>query len=235
MKNLLIAQSGGPTAAINATLVGALTKAVTTDKIDHIYGAKNGIEGVLHDRIICLDDLSNNQEDLNLLMQTPSSALGSCRYRLVELEENKAEYEEIIRVLKKYNIGYFIYIGGNDSMDTVDKLSSYIAQQGLDIFVIGAPKTIDNDLVGIDHTPGFGSAAKYIATTVSEIERDARVYDIRSVTIIEVMGRNAGWLTAASALATLSGGEGPDLIYFCEQPFYFEEFQEQLLRLFKEK
>lgn len=235
LNNLLIAQSGGPTAAINATLAGALTSAVASGKIDHIFGAKHGIEGVLEDDLIDLDEVAVDPGKMELLMQTPSSVLGSCRYRLVGYEENKAEYEKIIATLQKYNIKYMIYIGGNDSMDTVEKLSNYCKKMNLDIYIVGAPKTIDNDLEGIDHTPGFGSAAKYIATTVSELERDAKVYNQRSVTVVEVMGRNAGWLTASSALSSLSGGEGPDLIYFSEHPFRFHEFSDQLERLFKEK
>lgn len=235
MNNLLIAQSGGPTVAINATLAGALTCAQASGKIDHIYGAKHGIEGVLNDDLILLDDIASSSEKMELLMQTPSSVLGSCRYRLVDFDENKAEYEKIIETLKKYEVSYFIYIGGNDSMDTVHKLSEYCKKIGEEITVVGAPKTIDNDLEGIDHTPGFGSAAKYIATTVSELERDAKVYNMRSVTLVEVMGRNTGWLTASAALSSLSGGEGPDLIYFSEHPFHFREFSSQLKRLFAEK
>lgn len=235
MNNLLIAQSGGPTAAINATLAGVLTCAQASGKIEHIYGAKHGIEGVLNDDMLLLDDIASNPEDMELLMQTPSSILGSCRYRLVDFEENSAEYEKIVDTMKKYDISYFIYIGGNDSMDTVHKLSEYCKEKGEEITIVGAPKTIDNDLEGIDHTPGFGSAAKYIATTVSELERDALVYNMRSVTIVEVMGRNTGWLTASAALSSLSGGEGPDLIYFSEHPFHFHEFSSQLERLFQEK
>lgn len=235
MKNLLVAQSGGPTVAINATLAGVMTSALASGKVDHIYGGKNGIEGILEDNLVLLDEIANDQDKMDLLMQTPSSILGSCRYRLVDYKENKAEYEQILATLKKYDISYLIYIGGNDSMDTVHKLSEYFKSVGEDIFVIGAPKTIDNDLEGIDHTPGYGSAAKYIATTISEIERDAKVYDLRSITLVEIMGRNAGWLTASAGLATLAGGEGPDLIYFSEHPFTYDEFKGQVDRLFKEK
>ena len=230
-----MAQSGGPTAAINSTLAGALVAAITTDEIDHIYGARHGIEGVLEDEIISLDELANNQDQLNLLLQTPSSVLGSCRYRLVDHIQNEKEHQQILDVLKKYSIKIFVYIGGNDSMDTVDKLARFMKERGEDIVVLGAPKTIDNDLVGIDHTPGYGSAAKYIATTMSELERDTKIYNLRNVLIVEIMGRNTGWLTAASALAKLSGAEGPDLIYLSEQPFTFEEFSRQIEDLFKVK
>lgn len=225
MNNLLVAQSGGPTAAINATIAGVMSCAFFSGKVDHVYGAINGIQGVLKENFVDLRKTIKSAADLSLLCQTPSAALGSCRFKLGDLEQNREQFEQIISIFRKHDIKYFIYTGGNDSMDTVDKLSAYCKQNGIDdIKVIGAPKTIDNDLVEIDHCPGFGSAAKYIATTFSELERDCHVYDTKAVTIVEVMGRNAGWLTAASALSRLAGAKGPDLIYLCETDFDTEQF-----------
>lgn len=233
MKNLLVAQSGGPTAAINSTLVGVITFVLTQkDKIEKIYGAINGIEGVFKEKIINLNDNINDTEDLYILENTPASALGSCRYKLEDKEE---KIENIIKIFRKYNIGYFIYIGGNDSMDTVYKISEYIKKKNiLDIKVVGAPKTIDNDLDKIDHCPGFGSAAKYVGITFSEIERDINVYDTKSVTIVEVMGRNVGWLTAASILSK-ENGNGPDLVYLCEKEFSTKKFIEDIKVSFENK
>lgn len=229
MKNLLVAQSGGPTAAINATVAGVLTAASLSGQVDQVLGAVNGIKGVLEERFVNLTDMMNNTADLDLLCQTPAAALGSCRFKLKSPEENAEQFQEIVRIFRKYEISYFVYIGGNDSMDTVDKLSAYCRKQGLeDIRIMGAPKTIDNDLMGTDHCPGFGSAAKYIASTFAELERDCHVYDMKAVTIVEVMGRNAGWLTASSALARNNGGRGPDLIYLCERPFSLERFLEDV-------
>ncbi len=229
MRNLLVAQSGGPTAAINATVAGVLTAASLSGTVDQVLGAVNGIKGVLEERFVNLTDTMNNTADLELLCQTPAAALGSCRFKLKDAGEDESQYREIIRIFRKYEISYFIYIGGNDSMDTVDKLSAYCEKQGIrDIHVMGAPKTIDNDLCGTDHCPGFGSAAKYIGSTFAELERDCSVYDTKAVTIVEVMGRNAGWLTAASALARNNGGDGPDLIYLCERPFELEKFLEDV-------
>lgn len=224
-KNLLVGQSGGPTAAINATLAGVLSQAQISEQIDIVYGAFNGIEGVMQESFVNLTEKIPNTDAIHLLRQTPSAALGSCRYKLKDYNVCKEEYQKILDVFRKYNIGYFVYIGGNDSMDTVMKLSQYFKQEGIsDIFIMGAPKTIDNDLMGTDHCPGFGSAAKYIATTFAELVCDTNAYMQKSVTVVEVMGRNAGWLTASSALARLSGGKGPDLIYLCERPFSCEQF-----------
>ena len=224
-KNLLVGQSGGPTAAINATLAGVLSQAQISEQIDIVYGAFNGIEGVMQETFVNLTEKIPNTDAIHLLRQTPSAALGSCRYKLKDYNVCKEEYQKILDVFRKYNIGYFVYIGGNDSMDTVMKLSQYFKQEGIsDIFIMGAPKTIDNDLMGTDHCPGFGSAAKYIATTCAELVCDTNAYMQKSVTVVEVMGRNAGWLTASSALARLSGGKGPDLIYLCERPFSCEQF-----------
>lgn len=229
MKNLLVAQSGGPTAAINATLAGVIACAYTSGKVDKVLGAVNGIQGVFAENFIDLREKVRSAAQLDLLAQTPAAALGSCRYKLKDLEKDQKQFEEIVNIFRKHEISYFIYIGGNDSMDTVDKLSAYCASKGIDdIFVVGAPKTIDNDLMGTDHCPGFGSAAKYIAATFSEIERDCHVYNTKAVTIVEVMGRNAGWLTAASALARENGEPGPSLIYLCETAFDTERFIEDV-------
>ncbi|WP_317854009.1 6-phosphofructokinase [Chakrabartyella piscis] len=225
MKNLLVAQSGGPSAAINATLCGVVEKCLMDGNVDKIYGAKHGIQGVLDDDLLELNGILSDAQSLQLLCQTPSSALGSCRLKLGKWEENEAQYEQIISVFRKYNIGYFIYIGGNDSMDTIHKVSDYCAAKNItDIAVMGAPKTIDNDLAETDHCPGFASAAKYIATTFAELSCDCSVYSIPAVTIVEVMGRDAGWLTASSALARVNGASAPDLIYICELPFSKEQF-----------
>ena len=229
MKNLLVAQSGGPTAAINATLCGVIEKAMINTAIEKIYGVRNGVLGILSEKLIELKPALFNTTSLQLLCQTPSSALGSCRMKLSDWKENSLEYEKIISVLKKYNIGYFVYIGSNDSMDTVEKLSSYYKEKNItDIKIIGAPKTIDNDLCETDHSPGFGSAAKYIATTFTEIACDCHVYAMPSVSIVEVMGRDTGWLTASSALARCNGHASPDLIYVSEIPFDIEQFLEDL-------
>lgn len=229
MKNLLVAQSGGPTAAINATLCGVIEKAMINTAIEKIYGVRNGVLGILSEKLIELKPALFNTTSLQLLCQTPSSALGSCRMKLSDWKENSLEYEKIISVLKKYSIGYFVYIGGNDSMDTVEKLSAYCKAKNItDIKIIGAPKTIDNDLCETDHSPGFGSAAKYIATTFTEIACDCHVYAMPSVSIVEVMGRDTGWLTASSALARCNGHASPDLIYVSEIPFDIEQFLEDL-------
>lgn len=236
MKNLLVAQSGGPSAAINATLVGVVEKGIADVNIDKIYGAKNGIMGLMTGKLIELNDKLSDPETLQLLCQTPSSALGSCRMKLSNWEENVFEYEKIIQVFRKYDIGYFVYIGGNDSMDTVYKISEYCKRMHIDdIKIIGAPKTIDNDLLETDHCPGFGSAAKYVATTFSEISCDCNVYAQPSITIVEVMGRDAGWLTAASALGRLNGDTAPDLIYLCERPFCVDQFLDDVREKMAEK
>lgn len=229
MKNLLVAQSGGPTAAINATLAGVVTCAFTSKKVDKVYGAVNGIQGVLDETFVELHEKIKTASDMDLLCQTPAAALGSCRLKLKDLDKDRSQFEKIIEVFRKYDIHYFVYIGGNDSMDTVDKLSAFCKQQNIDdITVVGAPKTIDNDLVGTDHCPGFGSAAKYIGVTFAELERDCHVYKTKAVTIVEVMGRNAGWLTAASCLARVNGAKGPNLIYLCEPAFDTDKFIEDV-------
>lgn len=225
MKNLLIAQSGGPTSAINATVAGIIMTAYTSEKVDGVLGAVNGIQGILEEQFIDLKKKIKNSRELELLCQTPAAALGSCRLKLKDPDKDRDQFEKIIQIFRKYDISYFIYIGGNDSMDTVDKLSQYCKEMGIhDIAIVGAPKTIDNDLVGTDHCPGFGSAAKYVGITFAELERDCSVYKTKAVTIVEVMGRNAGWLTASSALARVNGAKGPDLIYLCESVFDNEKF-----------
>lgn len=223
MKHMLIAQSGGPSAAINATVAGVVERCMTSDKVDRIYGAVNGIKGVINGHYIDLTEVLASPEQLDLLCHTPSAALGSCRLKLNNADDT--QLKEIVDALLKREIGYFVYIGGNDSMDTVAKLSAYIQKNNIpDLYVMGAPKTIDNDLPETDHCPGFGCAAKYIAATFTEIVRDCEVYDIPAVTIVEIMGRNAGWLTAASALSRENGGSGPQLIYLCERAFDTERF-----------
>ncbi len=219
MNNLLVAQSGGPTAAINATLAGVLQGVRASGKVDKVYGAKNGIEGAIKDQLIDLNEVVRDTKAMDTLMYTPSSALGTCRYKMKDWRKDDEPYKKIIETFYKYEIKYFIYIGGNDSMDTVDKLSEYCRLNNHDFIIMGAPKTVDNDLNLTDHSPGFGSAAKYIATTISELACDIGAYDIPAVTIVEIMGRNAGWLTASAALARLNGGSGADLIYLCEKDF----------------
>jgi 6-phosphofructokinase 1 len=219
MNNLLIAQSGGPTAAINATLAGVLQGVRASGKVDKVYGAKNGIEGAIKDQLIDLNEVVRDTKAMDTLMYTPSSALGTCRYKMKDWRKDDEPYKKIIETFYKYEIKYFIYIGGNDSMDTVDKLSEYCSLNNHDFIIMGAPKTVDNDLNLTDHSPGFGSAAKYIATTISELACDIGAYDIPAVTIVEIMGRNAGWLTASAALSRLNGGSGADLIYLCEKDF----------------
>lgn len=219
MNNLLVAQSGGPTAAINATLAGVLQGVRASGKIDKVYGAKNGIEGAIKDNLIDLNDIVKDTKAMDTLTYTPSSALGTCRYKMKDWRKDEEPYKKIIETFYKHDIKYFIYIGGNDSMDTVDKLSEYCRKNGHDFIIMGAPKTIDNDLELTDHCPGYGSAAKYIATTISELACDIGAYDVPAVTIVEIMGRNAGWLTASAALARLNGGPGADLIYLCEKDF----------------
>lgn len=222
MGNLLVAQSGGPTVAINSTLLGVYK--ASKNKVDKVYGARHGIKGLLEKNIYDLSKLLNGNNE-NLLKQTPASALASCRQKLSDSSKSTEQYEKIIKIFKDFDINYFVYIGGNDSMDTVNKISQYIKYSNIsDIIVVGAPKTIDNDLVLTDHCPGFGSAAKYIATTISELERDCSIYPIPSITLVEIMGRDAGWLTAASALSRLNGAKGPSLIYCCEKTFCIDKF-----------
>ena len=219
MKNIIVGQSGGPTAVINGSLYGVVTEGLAhPDKISHVYGMINGIEGFLNDHIMDMNALAENRE-LEFVRTTPGAYLGSCRYKLPE-DLTDPVYPELFRRFEEKNIGYFFYIGGNDSMDTVSKLSRYAAGTTSKIRFIGVPKTIDNDLVETDHTPGYGSAAKYVASVVREVTADASVYDNKqSVTIVEIMGRHAGWLTAASVLARKFKGDNPVLIYLPEVAF----------------
>lgn len=231
-KNILVGQSGGPTAVINSSLYGVVKEGFAhPDKIDHIYGMINGIEGFLNGNILDFKD-ALPEAKLEHLAHTPGAYLGSCRYKLPESLKDPI-YPALFSKFKELNIGYFFYIGGNDSMDTVSKLSRYAAQIGSDIRVIGEPKTIDNDLINTDHTPGYGSAARYVASTVREITTDANVYEKKSVTIIEIMGRHAGWLTAASALARKYKGDNPLFIYLPEVAFDQDKFIEDLNAAFE--
>ena len=231
-KNIIVGQSGGPTAVINASLCGVIREGKChPEQIGTVYGMINGIEGFLAGKYM---DLSSglSEEELELLKMTPAAFLGSCRFKLPEALSSEF-YPTLFNKFEELNIGYFFYIGGNDSMDTVSNLSRYTNGIGSDIRCIGLPKTIDNDLVGTDHTPGFGSAAKYVASTVREITLDASVYQQKSVTIVELMGRHAGWLTASSVLARKHGEDNPLLIYLPESPFEFEQFSADLKNAFE--
>lgn len=226
--NIAVAQSGGPTCAINASLGGVFKAGKASKDINTVYGALNGIEGIINERLIDLSERIKSEEDYELLIRTPSAVLGSCRRKLPDFHTDSEIYKKISESLRRYDIGMFFYIGGNDSMDTVNKLSKYFAENSIDIKVIGIPKTIDNDLCETDHCPGFGSAAKYVAATVQEITRDSNVYSLPSVTIIETMGRHAGWLTAASSCIRENGESAPHLIYLPEVPFSGERFIEDI-------
>ena len=225
--NAVVGQSGGPTAAINATLAGVILGAKAAAEegiINTLYGMKNGIEGFLNENIINLSEIFSDDQKVETLKLTPAAALGSCRKKMKPASDDPETYEKLFEIFKKYNIRYFFYIGGNDSMDTVSKLSQYAAEHDYEMRVVGVPKTIDNDLMVTDHTPGFGSAAKYVAITMKEILRDVSVYTTKAVTIVEIMGRDAGWLTASASLCGLSDGMGPDLIYLPEHSFDPDEF-----------
>lgn len=225
MKNLkgrcVFAQSGGPTTVINASIAGGLLEALENESVTGVLCAHHGIKGVLDEDFfdISLED----KAELEALKHTPASAFGSVRYKLKSPAEDDTDYRRILEVFKKYDVRYFFYNGGNDSMDTCDKISKYMQKSGYDVNVIGIPKTIDNDLCGTDHCPGYGSAAKYIANSIMEINRDASIYPSPLVVVVEIMGRNAGWLTAASKLASVNGF-GADLIYLPETPFSYEKF-----------
>ncbi len=232
--NVIVGQSGGPTAVINASLAGVFCAAKACN-VPKIYGMKNGVEGLLERRFVDLTEELSSEMDIELLKRTPSSFLGSCRYKLPEPDADTGVYETLFSIFEELSIGAFFYIGGNDSMDTIKKLSDYAEAHGSDIRFIGVPKTIDNDLAMTDHTPGYGSAAKFIATVTKEIVRDARVYNCDAVTVIEIMGRNAGWLTAASALAKGEDCEGVDMICLPEAVFDLDRFMEKTKRLVKER
>ena len=233
-KNVIVGQSGGPTAVINASLAGVY-KTAKDMGADTIYGMRYGIQGLLEKKIVDLGEKIRNDMDVELLKRTPASFLGSCRYKLPESSEDKAIYEKIFAILEELGIMAFFYIGGNDSMDTIKKLSDYAETVGNPIRFIGVPKTIDNDLEGTDHTPGYGSAAKYIATVTKELVRDGLIYEMQSVTVIEIMGRNAGWLTGAAVLAKSEDCEGPDMIFLPEVTFDVDEFMHKVAELHKKK
>ena len=228
MFNIAVAQSGGPTAAINASLTGVFNGAEQEKEVDEIYGAENGIEGILGDRLLNLRSILMDDHDKQLLMTTPSTILGSCRFNLKDWHEDESDYLRITEVFNRHNIRAFFYIGGNDSMDTVMKLNSYFVAKDIRIKVVGVPKTIDNDVTETDHTPGFGSAAKYVACSLQEIIRDSRVYSIPSVTIVEIMGRDAGWLAASSCVLRANGEPAPHLIYLPEGEFSPEKYLEDV-------
>ncbi len=222
---LIFAQSGGPTSVINASAAGVFIEGLDSENITAVYGAAHGIRGVLNEEMY--DISKEDREELELLKYTPSSAMGSVRYKLKDASVDDTDYKRLLEVFKKYDVRYFFYNGGNDSMDTCNKISKYMAKSGYDMNVIGVPKTIDNDLFGTDHCPGFASAAKYIATTIMEINLDAKVYDTGMICVIEAMGRNAGWLTASAALASAKG-LGADLIYLPEVAFNVDKFVEDV-------
>ena len=228
----IIGQSGGPTSVINASAYGVIRTALDSDVITNVYGAEHGIKGVLNDRLF--DMSKEDAGELELLKYTPSSALGSCRYKMKDPDEDDTDYKRILEVFKKHDVRYFFYNGGNDSMDTCNKISKFMQKSGYECRVMGVPKTIDNDLFGTDHCPGYASAAKYIATSCMEVYQDARVYDTGMICIIEIMGRYAGWLTAAAALAA-EYGAGPDLIYLPETDFDMEQFLSDVARVYKER
>lgn len=235
-RNVIVGQSGGPTAAINASLAGVYRTAKDRGA-KNVYGMLHGIQGLLKESYIDLSDHIKTKLDAELLKRTPAAFLGSCRFKLPEIHENREMYDQIFAILDKLDIEAFIYIGGNDSMDTIKKLSDYAIVSGHSCKFIGCPKTIDNDLAMTDHTPGFGSAAKYIGTAMKEIIRDGFCleYEKGIVTIVEVMGRNAGWLTGATALSVGEDCAGPDMIYLPEIPFDMQKFSDKIKKLLKER
>jgi len=226
----IFGQSGGPTAVINASAYGVIRAALDAEEITHVYGAAHGIKGVLADKLYVMDE--EDPKELELLLHTPSSELGSCRYKIADPEVDDTDYKRILEIFKKYDVRYFFYNGGNDSMDTCNKISRYMESVGYECRVMGVPKTIDNDLFGTDHCPGFASAAKYIATSCMEIHKDASVYDTPMISVVEIMGRHAGWLAASAALAT-EYGSGPDLIYLPETDFDMDKFIEDVKAVYE--
>ena len=228
----IFGQSGGPTSVINASAYGVIATALKNPNITRVLGAEHGIKGVLNDHLF--DMGQEDPAELELLKYTPSSALGSCRYKMADPDVDDTDYKRILEIFKKYDVRYFFYNGGNDSMDTCNKISKYMQKVGYDCRVMGVPKTIDNDLFGTDHCPGFASAAKYIATSCMEVYQDARVYDTGMVCIMEIMGRHAGWLAGAAALATAYGA-GPDLVYLPEVDFDMDKFLADVDRIYREK
>ncbi len=228
----IIGQSGGPTAVINASAYGVIKTALESESITNVYGAAHGIKGVLGDKLY--DMGQEDAYELSLLLNTPSSELGSCRYKMKDPDEDDRDYKRILEIFQKYNVRYFFYNGGNDSMDTCSKISRFMDKSGWECRVMGVPKTIDNDLYGTDHCPGFASAAKYIATTCMEVSKDSTVYDNGQITIVEIMGRHAGWLAASSKLAEHFGA-GPDLIYLPEVDFEMGQFLKDVQKIYDEK
>lgn len=228
----IIGQSGGPTAVINASALGVIESALKNPNITRVLGAANGIEGVLGGRFY--DMAKEDPAELKHMRYTPASALGSCRYKMAHFLDDESDYAKLLEVFRKFDVRYFFYNGGNDSMDTCNKISKFMQKSGYECRVIGIPKTIDNDLNGTDHCPGFGSAAKFIATSCMEIHQDLQVYEKGRVTIVEIMGRHAGWLAGAASLAT-SRGAGPDLVYLPEIPFDMPRFMEDVQRIYREK
>ncbi|MBE6961037.1 MAG: 6-phosphofructokinase [Ruminococcaceae bacterium] len=228
----IFGQSGGPTSVINASAYGVIDTALKNPNITRVLGAEHGIKGVLNDRLF--DMSQEDADELRLLKYTPSSALGSCRYKIADPDVDDTDYKRILEIFKKYDVRYFFYNGGNDSMDTCNKISKYMQKVGYECRVMGVPKTIDNDLFGTDHCPGFGSAAKYIATSCMEVYQDAHVYDTSVICIVEIMGRHAGWLAGAAALATAYGA-GPDLVYLPETDFDMDQFLADVERIYREK
>ena len=228
----IVGQSGGPTSVINASLYGVVKTAIENPNITHVFGAEYGIKGVLNDRLFDIDQ--EDPAELEKLLYTPSSALGSCRYKMKDPDVDDTDYKRIYEIFKKYDVRYFFYIGGNDSMDTCNKISKYMQKVGYDCRVMGVPKTIDNDLFGTDHCPGYASAAKYIATSLMEVYHDARVYDTGMICIVEIMGRHAGWLAAAASIAT-AYGHGPDLVYLPEVTFNMDDFAKKAEKIYKER
>lgn len=234
-KNCIVAQSGGPTAAINASLAGVVSGVIKSNKFETCYGSLNGITGILNNTLVTLTDIAKTPGFIEQLTISPAMYLGSCRFKMPHATDNEDIYKQIFACFEKLNIGAFFYIGGNDSMDTVLKLSNYAQKINYDISIIGVPKTIDNDLCETDHTPGFGSAAKYIATTMLEIAHDTFIYKLKSVTIVEIMGRDAGWLTASAALARNGYNETPDYIYLPEVDFDKESFVSDIRKALEKK
>ncbi len=232
--NVIVGQSGGPTAVINSSLAGVYKTAIDRGA-NKVYGMLHGIQGLLEERVVDLSKHIKSDLDIDLLKRTPSSFLGSCRYKLPDIKDGTELYDKIFGILDKLEIEHFFYIGGNDSMDTIKKLSDYALLNGSNIRFMGVPKTIDNDLAVTDHTPGFGSAAKYIASITKEVIRDGLVYDQESVTLLEIMGRNAGWLTGAAALATGEDCEGPDMLFLPEITFDIDHFMKKVTDLQKVK
>ncbi|GAB7141264.1 6-phosphofructokinase [Deferribacterales bacterium RsTz2092] len=232
-KSVIIGQSGGPTSVINASLAGAF-EAAQARGAKHVYGMLHGIQGLLQEKYIDLYDVLQTPLHVELLKRTPSAYLGSCRFKLPAVDTSSDSYKQLFDILKKLDVGYFFYIGGNDSMDTIDKLSKHAELVNSDIRFVGIPKTIDNDVVNTDHTPGFASAAKYIAATVKEVVRDAFVYDQNSVTVLEIMGRDAGWLTASAALAGGYNSEGASMLCLPEVDFDFDWFVDSVNKLQKQ-